>query len=382
MDFQTACIHGSSTKYDTTGAVSVPIFQSATFAHPGVGESTGYDYSRQQNPTREYLEQTVARLENGLDAMAFSSGMAALTMMMDLFLPGDHIIASDDLYGGSHRLFFHLSVKNGLHFSLVNTSDAGLIEAAVTPDTKAVFIETPTNPMMQVTDIAAVSRLARERGLLVVVDNTFLTPYFQKPLDLGADIVLHSGTKYLGGHNDTLAGFLVVKDAGLSERLRFLYKTTGACLSPFDSWLIIRSIKTLAVRMERQQENALQIARWLTGQSKVGAVHYPGLEGHPQYEISKRQASGFGAMISFEVDSEKTAVQILERVCVIQYAESLGGVESLITYPMLQTHADVPEAEREAKGIHNRLLRLSVGIESCGDLLADLEQAINEKENQ
>jgi cystathionine beta-lyase/cystathionine gamma-synthase len=377
MDFQTLCVHGSAKKYDQTGAVSTPIFQSATFAHPGVGQSTGYDYSRQQNPTREHLEITLARLENGTDALAFSSGMAALTMMMELFSPGDHIVASDDLYGGSHRLFFHQSVKNGLTFSLVNTSEIGLIEAAITPATKAIFLETPTNPMMQVSDIAAVSRLSRKHGLLTIVDNTFLTPYFQKPLDLGADVVLHSGTKYLCGHNDTLAGFLVVKDAALSERLRFLYKTTGACLSPFDSWLLIRSIKTLAVRLERQQENALRIAAWLSEQAKVKAVNYPGLPNHPQYNISQRQASGFGAMISFEVESEKTATRILERVRVIQYAESLGGAESLITYPILQTHADIPEAEREAKGISNRLLRLSVGLESSNDLLADLDQAIN-----
>ena len=376
MDFQTLCIHGSEKKYDSTGAVSVPIFQSATFSHPGVGQSTGYDYSRQQNPTREHLEITIARLENGIDAMAFSSGMAALTMMMELFSPGDHIIASDDLYGGSHRLFFHLSIKNGITFSLVDTSDVSLIETAITPATKAVFIETPTNPMMQVTDIAAVSRLAQKHGLLVIVDNTFLTPYFQQPLDLGADIVLHSGTKYLCGHNDTLAGFLVVKDAELSERLRFLYKTTGACLSPFDSWLLIRSVKTLPVRMERQQENASQIAKWLSGHSKIKAVHYPGLESHPQYEISRRQASGFGAMISFEVKDEETARRVLERVQVIQYAESLGGMESLITYPMLQTHADVPEEQRESKGINNRLLRFSVGLEGCDNLIVDLNQAI------
>jgi cystathionine beta-lyase/cystathionine gamma-synthase len=382
MDFQTLCVHGSAKNYDHTGAVSTPIFQSATFAHPGVGQSTGYDYARQQNPTREHLEITLARLENGTDALAFSSGMAALTMLMELFSPGDHIIASDDLYGGSHRLFFHLSVKNGLTFSLVNTSDIGLMEAAITPATKAVFIETPTNPMMQVSDIAAISRLGRERGLLTIVDNTFLTPYFQKPLELGADVVMHSGTKYLCGHNDTLAGFLVVREAVLSQRLRFLYKTTGACLSPFDSWLLIRSIKTLPVRLERQQENAMRIAAWLSEQEKVRVVNYPGLQNHPQYEISRRQASGFGAMISFEAESAETARRILERVRIIQYAESLGGAESLITYPMLQTHADVPEAEREAKGNNNRLLRLSVGLESAGDLLADLDQAINAQENR
>jgi cystathionine beta-lyase/cystathionine gamma-synthase len=376
MDFQTKCVHGSANKYDNTGSISVPIFQSATFAHPGVGQSTGYDYSRQQNPTREYLENTLTALENGADCMAFSSGMAALTLLMELFSPGDHIIASDDLYGGTHRLFFNVSVKNGLTFTLVNTSDLGAVEAAIRPNTRAIFIETPTNPTMQVTDIAAASRLAKARGLLVCVDNTFLTPYFQKPLELGADIVLHSGTKYLCGHNDTLAGFLVLKDAELAERLRYYYKTTGACLSPFDSWLMIRSIKTLAVRLEHQQESAKRIAQWLSKQMKITAVYYPGLKEHPQYEISARQASGFGAMISFEVDSEKTALRILESVKVLRYAESLGGVESLITYPMLQTHADIPEAEREAKGINNRLLRMSTGLESCADLLADLEQAL------
>ncbi len=378
MDFNTLCIHGSDLKYDTTGAVSVPIFQSATFAHPAVGKSTGYDYARLQNPTREHLEKTVAKLENGFDAMAFSTGMAAITALMELFSPGDHIVASDDLYGGSHRLFYHISVKNGLSFDLVNTSFVAEIAARIKPETKAVFIETPTNPMMQVTDIARVAELCKERGLLLIVDNTFLTPYLQKPLDLGADVVLHSGTKYLGGHNDTLAGFLVVADPALSERLRFIYKTTGACLSPFDSWLLIRGIKTLPVRMARQQESALKIAQWLREQKNIKAVHYVGLPTHPDYETSKKQSTGFGAMISFEVDSAQTAHRMLERVRVIQYAESLGGVESLITYPMLQTHADVPREEREAKGINERLLRLSVGLEALEDLIADLRQALEE----
>ena len=376
MDFQTQCVHGIPDRHDSTGAVSVPIFQSATFAHPGVGQSTGYDYSRLQNPTREHLEKTVAALEGGLDAMAFSTGMAAVAALMELFSPGDHLIASDDLYGGSHRLFHHISMKNGITFDLVNTSDTAEIERHVRPETKAVFIETPTNPMMQVTDIAAVSALAKKHGLLLIVDNTFLTPYYQKPLALGADILVHSGTKYLGGHNDTLAGLLVVNSAGLSERLRFIFKTTGACLSPFDSWLLIRGIKTLAVRMDRQQESAMKIAQWLCQQPKIKAVHYVGLPSHPDYAVSVRQASGFGSMISFGVDSGQTAVQVLERVTVIQYAESLGGVESLITYPMLQTHADVPQEEREAKGINERLLRLSVGLESADDLIADLKQAL------
>jgi len=376
MDFSTVCVHGCKKRYDTTGAVSVPIFQSATFVHPGVGLSTGFDYSRSQNPTREYLEQTVANLEGGLDAIAFSTGMAAITTLMELFSPGDHISATDDIYGGSHRLFSHVSKKNGLKFDFVDTSDTGKIREYIRPETRAVFIETPTNPMMHVTDIAEVSKICRENNLLLIVDNTFLTPYFQRPLLLGADVVVHSGTKYLGGHNDTLAGFLVVSDQNLYERLRFLAKTTGACLSPFDSWLLIRGIKTLAVRLERQQESAIRIAEWLSTQSKIKSVHYPGLPNHPGYEISKKQASGFGAMLSFETDSRETAYRLLERVSLIQYSESLGGVESLITYPMLQTHADIPQEEREARGIGECLLRLSVGLEAAEDLIEDLRQAL------
>ncbi|MDR1615901.1 MAG: PLP-dependent aspartate aminotransferase family protein [Syntrophomonadaceae bacterium] len=373
MDFRTLCIHGCDKKFDCTGAVSVPIFQSATFAHPGVGRSTGFDYSRTQNPTREYLENIVARLENGAEAIAFSSGMAAVNTLMELFETGSHIIASDDLYGGTHRLFFNISIKKGLSFSLVNSLEQ--MRRSITPDTRAIFIETPTNPTMQVIDIAAVSQLAEKHRLLLVVDNTFLTPYFQKPLLLGADVSLHSGTKYLGGHNDALAGFLVVKDHDLAERLRFVNNTTGACLSPFDSWLIIRGIKTLAVRLEQQQKNAIQVAAWLERQKSVTAVHYPGLRNHPGYEISRRQASGFGAMISFALTDGETARRMLENVRIIQYAESLGGVESLITYPVLQTHADIPEEERKAKGINESLLRLSVGLESAADIINDLENA-------
>ena len=374
MDLQTLCVHGCDKRYDLTGAVAVPIFASATFAHPGVGQSTGFDYSRSQNPTREHLEHTVAALEGGAEAIAFSSGMAAASALMEMFQPGDHIVASDDLYGGTYRLFSHISQKNGLTFSYAGTPEA--LSAAVGPATRAVFIETPTNPMMRVIDIAAVARLTRERGLTLIVDNTFLTPYFQRPLSLGADIVLHSGTKYLGGHNDTLAGLLVMKDAALAERLRFIAKTTGAGLSPFDSFLIIRGLKTLAVRLERQEETAQTIARWLAGCPRVTAVHYTGLPEHPDYELSRRQAGGFGGMISFSVQSELDAVGILERVKLIRYAESLGGTESLITYPMLQTHADLPESERNARGVDARLLRLSVGLESARDLVADLERAM------
>lgn len=376
MDVSTLCIHGSDDPTDCTGSITVPIYQTATFAHPGVGQSTGYDYSRLQNPTREHLEKTVAALEHGVDAIAFSSGMAAISCVMELFHPGDHVIASDDLYGGSIRLFRNISEKNGLTFDYVNMCDPSAVEQHIKPETKAVFIETPTNPMMGVTDLAAVAAIAKAHHLITIVDNTFLTPYFQNPILLGADIVVHSGTKYLSGHNDTLAGFTVAASAELAEQLRFIYKTTGACLSPFDSWLLIRGIKTLPVRMEKQQENALKLAKWLRTQPKIKKVYYVGLPDHPDYEITLKQTTGFGAMISFEVDSEETAKQLLENVKLVFYAESLGGVETLITYPMLQTHADVPKEEREAKGINERLLRLSVGLESIDTIIEDLEQAL------
>jgi cystathionine gamma-synthase len=299
--------------------------------------------------------------------------------MMGLFSPGDHLIVSDDIYGGTHRLFFQLAAKYGIIFTLVNTARPDLISAAITERTCAIFIETPTNPMMQITDIAAVADIARARGFLLVADNTFLTPYLQNPLTLGADIVLHSGTKYLGGHNDTLAGFLVARSAELAVRLRFLAKTIGAGLSPFDSWLMVRGIKTLAVRMERQQKSAAAVAVWLAAQcGKVTEVFYPGLPTHPGHAVLMKQARGGGAMISFNVRDADTARRVLGGLQVIQYAESLGGVESLMTYPMLQTHADVPEAEREAKGIGARLLRLSVGLEAVEDLLEDLKRAFGE----
>jgi cystathionine gamma-synthase len=377
MDITTLCIHGAENTTHSTGAVSVPIYQSATFAHLGVGKSTGYDYSRLQNPTREHLEKVVANLEQGIDALAFSTGMAAITALMELFSIGDHIIASGDLYGGTVRLFEHISKKNGLKVDYTDTSDLAAIRSLIRPETKAIYIETPTNPMMQVTDIAAVCEIAKNLNLLVIVDNTFLTPYYQLPLVLGADIVIHSGTKYLSGHNDTLAGFLVTNRMDLSEKLRFIFKTTGACLSPFDSWLLIRGIKTLAVRMDRQQENALKLANWLTNQKKIKKVFYIGLPEHPNFGVSSKQATGFGSMISFEVDEEATAIQLLERLQLILFAESLGGVETLITYPMLQTHADVPLKERLERGINECLLRISVGLENADDLIEDLTQALN-----
>ena len=376
MDISTLVIHGCKRKYDSTGAVSVPIFQSATFAHPDVGESTGFDYSRERNPTRTHLEDTMAQLENGVDALAFSSGMAAETALMELLSAGVHAIASVDLYGGTRRLFDIVSKKMGVSVSYVNTSDTSSIEKALTPLTRMVFVETPSNPMMHVTDIKAAAELTKPRGILLAVDNTFLTPYYQRPLCLGADIVVHSGTKFLAGHNDTLSGFLVAGDEKIAERLRFIYKSTGACLSPFDAWLVIRGIKTLAVRLERQSRSALAIAQWLLRQECVRQVNYVGLPQHPHYELSKKQSSGFGSMISFEVDSAETARQVLNTVQLIQYAESLGGVESLITYPMLQTHADVPPDVRNALGVNECLLRLSVGLEDEKDLIADIAAAM------
>lgn len=376
MKIETLCVHGETKKIDATGAVVEPIYQSATFAHPGVGESTGYDYSRLQNPTRQVVEEKLAAMEEAVDCIAFSTGMAAISVMMELFSIGDHLIVSDDLYGGTRRLFDFVSSKNGIQFDVVNTSHIDRIKEKISNKTKAIFIETPSNPMMQVTDIAAVSKLAKENNCLLIVDNTFLTPYFQKPILLGADIIIHSGTKFLCGHNDTLCGFLVIGNQDLSEKLRFLCKTIGACLSPFDSWLVNRGIKTLGIRMEAQQRTAMELAKWLETQEKVKKVLYVGLPTHPDYEVSCKQATGFGSMISFEVDSEQTAKQILSHVRLILFAESLGGVESLITYPMLQTHADVPEEEREAKGIHDRLLRLSVGLENLEDLKSDLLQAL------
>jgi len=375
MKTGTICVHGAKNDSSATGAITVPIYQAATFSHLGPGRSTGYDYSRTQNPTREYLEKTVASLEGGCGALAFSTGMAAETAFLDLLGAGDHIIASDDLYGGTVRLFDNTAARHGISTAYVDTGSVKDIENAIKPATKAIFIETPTNPMMKVTDIAAVAAVSKKHNLLLIVDNTFLTPYFQKPISLGADIVIHSGTKYLGGHNDTLAGFLVCASSAIDEKLRYIQKTTGACLSPFDSYLLIRGIKTLALRMEKHEENARVIAEWLCAQPKVKKVYYPGLPDHPAIEVSKKQSSGFGGMISFRMDSEKSAVGVLEKVRLIKFAESLGGVETLITYPLTQTHSDVPKEKREKGGINECLLRISVGIEDSDDIIEDLKQA-------
>lgn len=375
-NISTKCIHleesiGCKKHY---GAISYPIYQTATFSHLGVCESTGYDYSRLQNPTREHLEKTIAALEDGLDALAFSSGMSAIATLMELFKPGDHLIVDSDLYGGSIRLFESISKKNGITFTNVDCHKDSIVRY-INENTRAVFVETPTNPMMNVTDIEALSLITKERNLLLIVDNTFLSPYFQNPLKLGADIVVHSGTKYLGGHNDTLSGFLVTSREDISEGLRFNIKTTGAGLSPFDSWLMLRGVKTLAVRMEKAQENAFKIVDWLLNQSEITKVIYPGLSTHSGYEIMKKQSRGFGAMVTFEVNKKEFAHSILENVKLIQFAESLGGAETLITYPITQTHADVPPHILEKNGVTDSVLRLSVGIEALDDLINDLEEA-------
>lgn len=361
------------------GAISYPIYQTATYAHSEVGKSTGYDYSRLQNPTKEHLEKVIASLENGISAFAFASGMSAISLLMEIFKPDDHIITDSDLYGGSIRLFRNVSAKNGIKISSIDCYKEN-IEDFITSDTKAIYIETPTNPMMNVTDIAVVSEIAKKYNLLLVVDNTFMSPYFQNPLDLGADIVVHSGTKYLGGHNDTLAGFLVTNRTDIAEKFAFLIKTTGAGLSPFDSWLILRGIKTLGIRMEKSQENAFKIAYWLKEQKAVTEVIYTGLPEHTGHEIMKKQARGFGAMITFKLESKAFALSILEKVRMIKFAESLGGVETLITYPTTQTHADVPPEIREKNGITESTLRLSVGIENVEDLIYELDKVFRETE--
>jgi cystathionine gamma-synthase len=361
---------------DPTGAISVPIYQTALFRHPALGESTGYDYSRTANPTRTALEEAIARLEGGARGLAFASGMAAITVLAMLFKSGDHLVVSDDLYGGTYRLFEQVLSPFGLSASYVDTSDIDAVLSVLRPTTRALFVETPTNPTMKISDLRALAALARERGLLTIVDNTFMTPYLQRPLDLGCDVAVHSASKYLGGHNDLIAGLAVARDAELGERLAYLQNATGAVLGPQDSWLLLRGMKTLAVRLDRQQQNATRIAAWLSEHPQVQRVHFPGLAGHPGGDVHYGQAAGPGGMVSFSLRDAALVPHILARVRVISFAESLGGVESLMTFPAVQTHGDIPAEMREQLGISDRLLRLSVGIEAADDLIADLEQAL------
>ncbi len=362
--------------WDTrTGAVTVPIYQTATFRHPGLGKSTGYDYSRSGNPTRQALEEGIARLDGGARGFAYSSGMAAITTLLFLFEKGDHLIVTEDLYGGTYRLFEKMFCQFGLSFTYVDTSNMEAVAGAIRPETRALFVESLTNPLLKVADVPALSALCREREILLIVDNTFLTPYLLRPLDLGADITVYSATKYLSGHNDTVSGLVVVKDPQLAERVYFHQNSAGAVLGPQDSWLTIRGMKTLSVRLDRQMENAMTLARWLQAHPRVAKVHYPGLPGHEGHELMQRQSKGFGAMIAFEVDEPSLVERLLLKTRLISFAESLGGVETLITFPEVQTHADIEPAIRARLGINNVLLRLSVGIEDVRDLIADLEQA-------
>ena len=378
LAFDSKVVHGALGTEPLTGAVSMLIFQAATFRHPEFGQTTGFAYSRLENPTRLELERTMAILEGGIRGFAFSSGQAANMAVFSLLEPGDHIILSDDIYGGTFRIIGDVFGKYGIEHTYVDMSDLDAVQAAIQKNTKMFFIETPTNPMMKVADIHAVSEIAKGIGALTVVDNTFLTPYFQKPLTLGADIVTHSSTKYLGGHNDTISGIVVVKDdEEIAEKINIHIKSHGSQLAPLDSWLVLRGIKTLAVRMDKHNANAKKVAHWLREQKKVEKVYYVGFEDHKDYDVTLKQTTGFGGMISFTVDSEETVMKILKNVDMIMFAESLGGTETLITYPTTQTHEDTPKDVKEKLGITDCFLRMSVGIENVEDIIADLDRAMN-----
>ena len=378
MKFETLCLHADQNIKDEWGSLNQAICQTATFVHKGIDIDSPYSYSRLSNPTRRHLEKTIASLEGGYDAYAFSSGMTAISVSMMLIQKGSHVIATDDLYGGALRLFNHVCKNNGIEFDFVDTSNIDLVKEKIKPNTKLIYIETPSNPIMKVTDIKEIADLAHSIGAYLFVDNTFLTPYYQNPISLGADIVIHSATKYLGGHNDALAGIVVAKTSELAERILFYSKTIGGQLAPFDAFLIERGIKTLPIRMDRISENAYKLALWLAKNKRIKKVYYAGLPSSKGYQIMKKQSKGFGGMISIELESSSLAKKVLKEVKVFQYAESLGGVESLITYPMLQTHADVPKEEREARGINDRFLRISVGIENIEDLIEDLKTILGE----
>ncbi|MBN3523056.1 aminotransferase class I/II-fold pyridoxal phosphate-dependent enzyme [Paenibacillus apiarius] len=359
-----------------TGAVTYPIYQATAYRHPRLGQSTGFDYIRTKNPTRQVLEDAAAALESGDAGFACSSGMAALQTVFAMFGQGDHLIVSLDLYGGTYRLLEKIMARFGVSATYVDTNDMDALESARKPETKAVIIETPTNPLMMITDIERVAAWAKAHGMRTIVDNTLLTPFFQRPLDLGADIVVHSATKYLGGHNDVLAGLIVTKGEALSDEIAILHNSIGAVLSPSDSYQLMRGMKTLALRMERHQLNAAAIANWLLEHPAIEEVYYPALPHHPGYDIQKRQSSGNTGIFSFRVKDARYVEPILRHLKLIAFAESLGGVESLMTYPAIQTHADIPQEIRERVGVDDRLLRFSVGIEHAEDLIADLNQAI------
>ncbi len=374
--FSTLAIHAGQEPDTATGAVTVPIYQTSTYHQPELGKHRGFEYSRTHNPTRSALEGNLAALERGRYGFAFASGMAAIATLAHLLRAGDHVIASDDMYGGTFRLFNLVLSRYGIDFTFVDTSNLGAIEAAVKPTTRLIYVETPTNPMMKVTDLRAVARIARERGLLTCCDNTFMTPYFQRPLEHGLDLVVHSTTKFLNGHSDMVGGAVVTDSADLAERIAFLQNAVGGVPGPFDCWLVLRSTKTLAVRMERHNQNGLLVARWLARHAQLPKLYYPGLPEHAGHELMQRQATGFGSMISFDLETEDRARRFLGGVRLFTLAESLGGVESLVCHPASMTHASVPPAERARVGLSDGLVRLSVGIEDAEDLIADLDQAL------
>lgn len=376
MGFATDCIHAGQEPDPLTGAVSVPIYQTSTYAQEAIGEHKGFEYARTQNPTRDRWEQCIASLEGGGRGFAFASGLAAISTVLQLLKAGDHVIASDDMYGGTFRLFEKVYAELGLRFSYVDARDPDAIASERTDATRMVFVETPTNPLMRVIDLEATASICRREGMLCVVDNTFLTPYHQRPLALGADIVVHSSTKYLNGHSDMVGGVVVVDSADLAERLSFLQNAVGAVPGPLDCWLAMRGVKTLPVRMDRHESNARGIVQMLVDHPRVRQVLYPGLPEHPGHDIFKRQSRGFGGMVSFVLDDFAAAQVVSTRVRLFTLAESLGGVESLLCHPATMTHASIPKADREARGLGDGLLRLSVGIEDFDDLEADLREAL------
>ncbi|MET1247543.1 bifunctional cystathionine gamma-lyase/homocysteine desulfhydrase [Sporolactobacillus sp. STCC-11] len=374
---KTQVIHAGIFGDEFTGSVSVPIYQTSTYKQEAVGKTKGYDYSRSGNPTRHALEVLIQELEHGKAGFAFGSGMAAISSVLMLLNSGDHLVITDDVYGGTFRVIDKVFKRLGISATFVDTSVPENIEKAITAKTKALYLETPTNPLLKVTDIREASKIAHQHGLLLIVDNTFATPYWQHPLDLGADIVLHSATKYIGGHSDVVAGLVAVASDELAERLYFVQNSVGAVPGPQDAWLLVRGIKTLGLRMEQVEKNANQIAKFLEAHPKVKKVYYPGLESHPGHNLAAKQASGFGGMISFDVGDEKTVNQILSKTHFFTLAESLGAVESLISVPAKMTHASIPKPRREELGITDGLIRLSVGIEDAEDLIEDLEQALS-----
>jgi len=382
LSLETNIARGAQYFEECTGALATPIYQSASYRHPALNRSTGYDYSRATNPTREALEKTMALIEGGRYGLGFATGMGAISALIKIFSPGEHIIVSEDLYGGTYRLFTGFYGNYGFEFSFVDTSDFSKIEDAVKPNTRAIFIETPSNPMMKVSDIERCAEFIHKRGGFLITDNTFCTPYFQNPLVFGSDFVIHSGTKYLEGHNDTLSGFIVHSKDDFQEKLLNIQMSEGATLGAFDSFLTLRGIKTLALRMEKHQENAFAVAEWLKSHKKVEKVFFTGFKDHPQYELSKRQARGHNGMVSFYLKNEDDAPKLLQKVKLILFAESLGGVESLITYPIVQTHSAIPEPMRLSAGVNSKLIRLSLGIENYRDLIADLEQALDDKDDK